>query len=391
MPITRPVSLPADNAAPYTYTQPIRDAITAVNELNSPGPLEGMLLYAYGHSYLATTSNNTTTGAGGNFGTRLAARRAMTFTNRAVSGIRLVHQAASSSLIRNVLSGGSAWTPNTRGVVLFCDTVNDVSAYGTTAAYLRSYEHAVRTFLAVTRSKAKVAAASAAWVYSANWTSTATSALTSTNRFETTTTGSYAQFNVTGSAVDLLLTIKSGGNGTYTITSDGTTVATVSSMNTTMGVDVGAATITLSGLGSGTHLIQVTLTSGTYLGVDAAFIPSETPPPVIMYGEGAVTASGYTSLAGTWLPILSSVTAEFPHALYVGAGSGWDNTTMLREDGLHPNDKGASYIAARILDAVDPWVGWSNGLNILTTAPSYSAPSAPTTPSGGQNGLGVAG
>jgi hypothetical protein len=389
MPITRPLTLPSDGATGWGATA--RAAYTAVNELNNPGPLEGMLLYAYGHSYLATTSNNTSTGAAGNLGTRLAARKAMTFTNRATSGIRLVHQAASASLIRNVLSGGSAWTPNTRGCVLFCDTLNDVAAYGTTAAYLRNYEHALRTFLAVTRSKAKVAAASAAWVYSANWTSTATSALTSTNRFETTTTGSYAQFNVTGSAVDLLLTIKSGGNGTYTIASDGTTVATVSSLNNTMGVDVGAAAVALTGLGSGTHLIQITLTSGTYLGVDAAFIPSETPPPVLMFGEGAVTASGYTSLASSWLPILSSVTAEFPNALYVTPGAGWDNTTMLIADGLHPNDKGASYIAGTILDAADPWIAWGNGLNVLGTAPSYSAPSAPTTPSGGQNGLGVGG
>lgn len=31
-----PISLPADNAAPYTYTQPIRDAITGVNNLLEP-------------------------------------------------------------------------------------------------------------------------------------------------------------------------------------------------------------------------------------------------------------------------------------------------------------------------------------------------------------------
>lgn len=390
MPVTRPITVPADNAAAYTYTGPIRSAITAVNELNGPGPLEGVVNYAYGHSYIATTSNNTGSGAAGNFNTRLAARKAMTFTNRATSGIRLIHAPASASLIRNVLSGSVAWTPNTRGLVTFCCTVNDVAAYGTSAAHLRSYEHALRTFLAVTRSKAKVAAASAAWVYSANWTSNATSALTSTNRFETTTTGSYAETNVTGASVDLLLTLRSTANGSYTITSDGVTVATVTSMNTTMGIDYGAAVIALSGLGSGTHTIRITLTSGTWLGVDAAFIPSESPTPTVMVGEGAPTAGGYTSLGSSWLPILSSVTAEFSHALYV-TPSGWDGATMLREDGLHPNDKGASYLATAVLDAADPWLSWSNGLDVLTTAPSYSAPSAPATPSGGQNGLGVGG
>lgn len=357
---------------------------------NARGPLEGATLYAYSHSYTATTSNNSGTGAAGNLATRAAARKLMTFTNRAVSGIRMVHAPASASLVRNVLAGASAWTPNTRGLVLLCCSLNDAAVYGASAPHLRNYEHAVRTILAVTRSKAKVAAASAAWVYSPNWTSSATSALTSTNRFETTTTASYAELNVTGDAVDLLLTLRSAGNGVYTVTSNGSTVATVSTMNNTMGVDYGAAAICLSGLGAGTHTIRITLTSGSWLGVDAAFIPSATPPPALVLGEGTVTAAGYTSVPTSYLPVLDSVAGEFPNAIYVPAEPGWDEATMLREDGLHPNDRGAAYLATTVLDALSD-LPWSNGLNLLTTQPSYSAPTPPSVPSGGQNGLGSSG
>jgi hypothetical protein len=353
-----------------------------------------MLHYAYGHSYQATTTFNTGSGAAGNWATRLDSRKAMTFTNRATSGIRMVNAPASASQARNVLSGSTAWTPNTRGLVSLCCTVNDVSFYGTTAAYVRSYEHAIRMFLAVTRSKAKVAAASAAWVYSANWSSSSTSALTSTNRFETSTPGSYAELNVTGNAVDLLLTLRSSANGVYTVTSGGSTIATVSTMNQTMGADYGAAVIPLTGLGSGTHTVRITLTSGSWLGVDAAFIPSESPPPVVVLGEGMLAGSSAgtgTTMLSTWIPVLQSVTGEFSNALFVNAEPGWDPSVHITSDGLHPNDRGASYLATTVLDALDGWVDWSNGLNILGTAASYTAPSVPTTPSGGQNGLGVGG
>lgn len=360
---------------------------------NDVGPLEGMTAYSYGHSYNNATYN-TGIGAAGSWIMRLADRKRMTLVGRAQDGLRMI--ATGDSVARRVLSGGQVWTPNTRGLITLCCTYNDAASYGTDAASVRSFGHAVRTFLAATRSKAKITAASAAWVYSAGWTSSATSAITSTNRIQTTTVGAYAEVNVVGDKADLLLTLRAAGNGVYTITSGGSTVATVSTMNTTMGIDYTPAAISLSGLGSGTHTLRITLTSGTWLGVDGLFIPSETPPPVILLGEGTITGASAgigATIRATYLPVMSSVAAEFPNAVYVDSDdASWSSTTMAIFDGVHPNDHGASVLATLVLNTIATDVDWSNGLNTIAgTSPSYSAPAAPSTPGGGQNGAGVAG
>jgi hypothetical protein len=55
---------------------------------------------------------------------------------------------------------------------------------------------------------------------------------------------------------------------------------------------------------------------------------------------------------------------------------------------IHPNDRGASYIAGRVQSALQS-LGWSNGLNTLGTQPTYTTPTPPATPSGGRTGAAI--
>ena len=362
-----------------------------------PAVLVGAPVVTYGHSWFATDTlyNGGPPAARGNAASRFVEAVRGTLDNRATGGRN------SRDVALDALTGGQSWTPTDRGLVLVCHTLNDVDDFGGAPAAVRGYLSATRALLGVLRCSAKVPADTAAWVYSADWTASTSGTPVGVQRMHTTTAGAYAEVAVTGEEVTLVLTGRSSGAGTAGIDVDGTPTATAD-MTGSLQVDWTPVGVRLAGMGPGAHTVRVTLESGSYLGVEAALPAHEAPPPVVLLGEGDVTDYGQgsadaatrnTSLRDDYLLGLAQLAAEHSagEVRYV-APLGWDPALhVLAGNGLHANDRGAQFLADRMLEELVD-LPWSDGVARLQSArDTYAAPPPPGIPAGGQDGAGAAG
>lgn len=101
--------------------------------------LEGVPLYAYGHSYLASLSNRVS--AGQRYINRTADRLRMSLMNRAVSGSEMLDAAM------DMLYGPTAWSPGATGVVVLDCTTNTLKNWGEDAQAMRGYKWSLRSAL----------------------------------------------------------------------------------------------------------------------------------------------------------------------------------------------------------------------------------------------------
>lgn len=362
------------------------------------GQVELQPMWVTGHSWFAVDTNAT---PGARVHQRLARRvgSSGTPTNRAQSG-RTIGDIATATL-----SGSNGWTPRTRAFAIAVCTINDITLFDGSAASRRGFAHAWRTLLAQLTANAAVAANTTSFVYSANWTaetvavSTAQAAATNStggSRFTTSTVGSYFEFTVSGAAVDVFLVARAAGAGLCTFSVGSTTVGTLD-LTATTAQDT-PAVAKLRGLGSGAHTVRGTLTSGASLTVDSIRVPASSPTIGLILGEPPVIPTGtdhatYLADLAVFKADLAEIVAEYPTFVYADLNQpGWDSS-MLTDDGKHPNDKGCAWIASRAHQALVDAPAWSTGLHVLNAAPqaAYTPPTGPVAPSGGQDGTGVAG
>lgn len=366
--------------------------------ISALGALELQPFWGFGHSWLATNTNAT---PNARWHERVASRLRMgPITNKGLSG-RTIGDIATAAL-----TATNGWTPRTKALIGAVCTINDATLFNGSAAERAGYKHAWRAFLATLTANGVVAANTASFAYSAGWTAevvaTSTTQAASTNatggtRFKTSTVGSYFEFTFTGTQADVFLVARAAGAGLITFTEGATTLGTLD-LTAATAQDT-PAVFKLRGLSSATHTIRGTLTSGASLTVDSYRIPLITPPPILVLGEPPVIPAGgdmagYVAEVEFLKSYLAAIVAEYPSALYLNltTAGGWDAATMLSSDGKHPNDKGVSWIADKAVAALAS-VPFSVGLNVLGTAyPStYTAPTGPSIPVGGQDGTGAAG
>jgi hypothetical protein len=357
--------------------------------------LELQPMWVTGHSWVASTAATT---AGGRWYERVMKRLFMgAGTMKGQSG-RTIGDIAMATL-----GGANAWVPRTKAFVGLVCTINDVTLFDGSVAARVGYAHAWRALLAMVTANGARAADTASFVYSSavNWAklpvtpSTAQAAgvaSTGSAWWYTATVGDYFEFSFSGTAVDVVLIARAAGAGLVTFTEGGTARGTL---------DLTAATAQdtpavhrITGLAAGTHTIRGTLTSGASLTVDSYRIPSTAPAPIVVLGEPPVIPTGsdipgYVAEVEYLKTQLATICAAFPSVVYVDlTRDGWDQPTMLVEDGKHPNDHGAAWIATQVISAVSV-VPYSGGLGttlIQAYPPPYAPPAGPAIPPGGASG-----
>lgn len=195
----------------------------------------------------------------------------------------------------------------------------------------------------------------------------------------TDTAGATATFTVYGTAayVCWINRVGMGSGGTFTITVDGTVLATV---DANAGIADNASTTfwpsltRISGLTNGAHTVVMTAAGDGYVDFEwaagNAFAASDTLPAVFSAGPLRMNTNGYALGASLWNggsnravedynAINRTVCAEFASdGLNVSAVDAYlhynpDTGGMVHDDNVHPNDLGHGIIAASFTEAVE--------------------------------------
>jgi hypothetical protein len=375
--------------------QGMKLSATILDQTDALGQFEIQPVWAFGHSWQASTGNAT---VGARWWERVSKRLNMgTEVVKAVSGRTI----GDNTML--ALAGANSWTPRTKALVVAGCTINDLVRFGGSAEGRRAYIHAWRAMLSILTCNAAVAGNTPAFVYSAGWTRASvvgtaadTSGLvknsTGGQQWTTTTPGSYFEFNFTGTSADVFLVAKMAGAGLVTFKEGATTLGTLD-LTAAVAQDT-PAIFKIRGLSSGTHLIRGTLTSGASLTVDSYRIPLSAAAPILVFGEPPLiwdtygADATYEALMTSFKGELATICAEFPTVKYLDLNQpGWDQSIMLTSDGIHPNDAGCAWIASKAIQKLREFP-YLLGLNKLAASypADYVAPANPSVPGGGAVG-----
>jgi lysophospholipase L1-like esterase len=334
------------------------------------GAVRGTALTVYGHSY--TPVPGFYVSANGEWSTRLATKLGMTRTSYGASGARMVEMAARA--IGNAvpgIAGNGSYPAGKQGIIVLECEMNDALFGPATAEGRNGFTNALRSFLAAVtaeqRIEASEAIASGTWntfndgIFSngsVRWTDQPNQPLT----FENVT--------APGGKVYILTTAHAAGQeaGTIKVSVDGVDQGIsyngIGQMATFTGLSGGAwalhsnSVITVNVPAGGVHTVAVSRAVGDSwfpIYVDALCIPSATPPPVLVCLDPPVGSLTSPENQANWAAnspalhaIIRNVAAEFPSAVVVDLGVGWDATihaAATDTNKFHPGDAGMQHIA----------------------------------------------
>ncbi|NIL77583.1 hypothetical protein [Rhodococcus sp. B10] len=354
--LSEPIPLPeGGSGVPDEGVTEAKLAPEVRDQIASKATLTGMYpavpLYGYGNSWMD---------AAGFFGA-LPSRFGFSLSgNRAVGGHRVQDTA-----ITALSPGVGEWTPGS-GVVVVNDLGNNLADPDDAANRGAALESA-RALCAILSSASKTE--STGWTYSSSpaWSDTAMgyAGASGDSYAISTNDGAYVDFPVP--AGTSYLTVFGGDGaafktGTVTVTQGGRTFTKATNEKaraTTYRASLGVAPVVvrLDGMSAGTA--RATFTTGGVAGavsaVDCLLTLSQTPPTIVWIKPVAVTATGYTGKTAllTYLRSIPDVLAqEFPNVVVVDPAAGWDPTTMLGPDGLHPNTAGWAHVGDAVSAAL---------------------------------------
>lgn len=326
--------------------------------------LEGVNLFAYGHSYMAMDFFGQAPQS--RYINRVGRRLGMNVVNRATGGWRM------QDVALDAIGTRRPWTPGTPGVVVIDATTNDVLGTGQNAANLRGYEHSLRALLhyvslsgkrdddhpAVARVRGFLAAG-ADFSSGHNW---------QLRRGEVgSATVSWPYDRVVVGFYGLAGDVPAAPG--FEVRVDGAVAAQVSCSGQTLGSSRtrGFCPIAVPlDLGAGTHSIQVRPVGGAASFASGPFLdffgrPSAEPPRVVvvraLHTANATRDADYDAYSA----IIDRVAAEFLNVVVCDAAPGWAPATMIGLDGIHPNSRGNAHIADA-LEATLATVDFSPGV-----------------------------
>lgn len=335
---------PVVSDPPPMQTRPTASAVTGDEQL------EGLPLYVYGHSIAAGQ------GASGlaSWANRLTGRHRLLLAQRAVGG-----DLSEQTVGRLIGTTGTAWTSGT-GLVVLQDALNDVRRYGATATGLTGYRNDLTAMLTTLAASGRVEDTAAAFSYSGSWGTSNYPYASAGELHYTSTVGAWVDVTWAGDVLNLLLWELAGDTTAVKFTTPtGLVLRTVTLTGDGGGAVVNANPVLeqFTGYGAGQHTIRMYHDAGGgNLYADAMLPLSPAPPQVVVVKDSGVADwSGYAPFnlgsadaLAQYNQITDDVVSQFPNATSV-AVPGWDTSTMLSADGIHPNDRGHAQIA----DAVD--------------------------------------
>lgn len=357
------VKIPHTSGASFDPTK-----FTLLGDRPVPECLVGVNLRVFGTSYSIgagsqgnpiTIPGTTVNLPGGPvFGGTLAGRiRSGSFENTGMGG-------AASGSIAGLVYAALPTHVNQFGLVVFDAMVNDAAFGSGVGAALTGLTN---------EAQAMIRAAGAGTVvddqaFSTPFTSTANTAFSSGHYGATSTQNAATSTTFTGTAATLILVGSNSAAGTAQVKVDGVTVATVNLSNQCAAPAVCRVPVELTGLSNTSHTVLVTKTDAGagVVGVDCLIVPSGYPPAIVFTGAPAnigSEAGRNAACAGAIAAAIANVAAPSPQVLTFAdysASAGWNSTTMLSVDNLHPNDLGHAWVAWQIIDkfsAVTPYEG----------------------------------
>jgi hypothetical protein len=317
--------------------------------------LDGRTMYDWGNSWLAGSPASSYAQIAAD---ALGCSGHVSF---ATSGYRM--QDTSQSMIGPV--DGQPWVSRTGGVVLIGDLLNNLIEADTSAnraaaseglrasvatlcagARVEQSGFTFSNFLDTANAKTYASGGSIAIASSSTATATIPVAFPGTNYLL------LAGLSGTNGERGGIFTIKQGG---VTLATKDTDARTVYGKNAR---DYNNVAVRLPDLAAGT--LDVTYsTSGrpspTYGVIDALLPQMQTPPLIIVVKPIQTTINTHDkpALLAYLRTVPDTIAAEFgSHVLVVDPAPGWDPSTMLQSDGLHPNALGHAHIAAAVVEAI---------------------------------------
>lgn len=370
--IPGPGAVPADAAVkaymadPGTQSgQELRRTIGALTDpsidaaLGVPSALAGVALFGVGNSWVQSDANGRYIEKVG------AATGVASYANLGLNGARMQDTAANL-----VKEGTRKWASRLGGVTVVNDLLNNLIEADTPqnrAAALECLRAAVALFSSSSRIETD--------------TATDLSGFTSSTQAHASG-GTLMQATAEGSRFDLAVPaagdyylLGHGANGLGWNTGSGTNwiggIITVTqgaktwtkdfdaiAQNTWLVVSNGfnPAVMKLPGLEAGT--IRVTHSKGARANavsqIDVLLPMSTRPPLVVIVKPVTVTAATHNkpALFDHLRTIPDTVAAEFANVFVVDPQPGWDASTMLQADGLHPNTTGAEHLTRFVSRAI---------------------------------------
>jgi hypothetical protein len=332
--------------------------------------MEGVGVYAYGHSYLASDFYGQSEEQ--RYILRAAQRLDFPVVNRAVGGYKM--QDAELDAVGN-RSGWRKWTPNTKGVVVVDCTINDVNGNGATTAALAGYRNALRSMCEFLSLREVIDSEAAGWTYSG---------FAATN-FIDFYGGSYrkgadpssASRSFDGTEVTVGLVGVSFTEGEAEILVDGVLKETVplsaQCVPTKFYAATGAdsrdfvhVTRRITGLAAGSHTLLVRTKAGVAGNVwlDWVGFRATNPPKIALVKCVDVADTTKDAAIDQYNAIIDQVAAEFPNVVVCDPTVGWDRAVHVGPDGVHLSARGNAHIAATLthtLASIDHSDGATNG------------------------------
>lgn len=253
----------------------------------------------------------------------------------------------------------ATWTAPGRGVVFLPEVLlNDAIQNRDTATAVEAFR-SILTYL----SAVDIAPRSAASIqYGPGWIDGTSS-----------TVGAHVDMAFAGDALAVLHAAGSTG-GTYTVTDEeGNLRATVNTGGFGAPFPGVAA---LDGFGPGDHTVRVEVTAGSVT-LNGSAVESTNAPLIVWCVPGPLAGevgAEQNAKIAAFVAALEPIAAAFPNVVTVKTDSRWDPAAMTASDGLHLQDRGNSYVADLVVEALLN-VDFRQGINRLITVPPYVAPS----------------
>lgn len=335
-----------------------------------PGaPVEKIPLFVYGHSWWASSLQNT---VGARAVDRIASRLDLgAVTMRAVNGSSVQDVAN-----RVIGQGGAPWVPGTKGIVIIqTGLVEAITPGGMTVLRATSIEENLRAALYRIRSGIfDEIRTGNGWTATGVWTESVAQADGSGNNHTYTqaqgATISKA-LNAGSYFVDLRTTDGTAAvGGTAEILVGGVVVHTVDLNAKTW--DDGAAdeghlvrnvTIPAGDAAARTLAIRKADAGAGFVVVDYVGGFTDTPPAILVVREPLIPTVTQNDV-DTVNACIDKAVAGITHVRLVDTRVGWDPTTMIGPDNVHPNDRGSAHVADRVVETLLS-LPWRNGMNTL--------------------------
>ena len=329
---------------------------TALSLLAAPAAAEGAgKLYVYGHSL--------TTGAGvtdpAQAYPRLVAAEGgwADVVLRGVNG-SLVHQASE----RLYGTGPDSWSTATPGDVLIHANLNTARDFGPDPLALVTSRNALRAMVATVGASRRIESSSRSHAYAGRWRARRMPWASGGSVHVATRNDAHVQFRAVGGEYVAIRGVS--GTGVTLRVSDRTARRTIGRIKTGRRVHPAyshSGVPVLYRLPDSTagHTIRMTKESGTGSFVFDARLPGRSDPGTVIlvkepyladYSLSTAHPHGSDAAIDAFNGVLDTLATEFPFAVTVDLNAaGWDPTTLLQPDGVHPTDPGHRFIADAVL------------------------------------------